>query len=407
MVMAADGQTTTAPALTTTLHTASTVVTNATLSHIANTQTLHQSVPSSALTPHTGSTTVATQVTAVESNPPIPLVVTSTNFWFAATNWTQRLDWLHDTANATTEQNIQYADNWFINDPTNRVPFKSAKLRLGLQIEADYFAHTNKFALRPLADTESEIHMPNAEKRLRLTISTLDPMALPGQDSNQGMSGFRVGLKQGMLKDIDTSVGVRLKWLPSIYTYITWDPRYSLYAWGVYPEQKFGWESDDGIYETTSLMFSRWVNRWMIRPIASLKLSRTRYKDDMDKLNQERQDAEAAGLPPPDGDYLKGWDWELTLISGYANELFDESVFGRLADCSDIAQGGGFRFSVLGSLHIVESYNLTFVYRNHLYKEWLYYLIKPSVEWQSENNWETEYSLILGVDILLYGTKER
>ena len=50
-------------------------------------------------------------------------------------------------------------------------------------------------------------------------------------------------------------------------------------------------------------MFSRWVNRWMIRPIASLKLSRERYKDDMDKLDQERQDAEAAGLPPPDGDY--------------------------------------------------------------------------------------------------------
>ena len=354
-----------------------------------------------------GSTTVATQVTAVESNAPIPLIVASTNSWFTATNWPQRLDWLHDTANATTEQNIQYADNWFIDDPKNRVPFKQAKIRLGLQVEADYFAHTNKFALRPLADTETEIHMPNAEKRLRLTISTLDPMALPGQDANQGMSGFRVGLRRGMLKDVDTSFGVRLKWLPSIYTYITWDPRYRLDNWGVYPEQKFGWESDDSFYETSSLMFSRWVNRWMIRPIASLKLSRKRYKDDMDKLDQERQDAEAAGLPLPDGNYLKGWDWELTLISGYANELFDESVFGRLADCSDIAQGGGFRFSVLGGLHIVESYELTLVYRNHLYKDWLYYLIKPGIEWQAENDWATEYSLILGVDILLYGTKER
>ena len=253
-----------------------------------------------------GSTTVATQVTAVESNAPIPLIVASTNSWFTATNWPQRLDWLHDTANATTEQNIQYADNWFIDDPKNRVPFKSAKIRLGLQVEADYFAHTNKFALRPLADTETEIHMPNAEKRLRLTISTLDPMALPGQDANQGMSGFRVGLRRGMLKDVDTSFGVRLKWLPSIYTYITWDPRYRLNNWGVYPEQKFGWESDEGVYETSSLMFSRWINRWMIRPIASLKLSRKRYKDDMDKLDQERQDAEAAGLPLPDGNYPKG-----------------------------------------------------------------------------------------------------
>ena len=63
--------------------------------------------------------------------------------------------------------------------------------------------------------------------------------------------------------------------------------------------------------------------------------------------------------------------------------------------------------SVLGGLHIIESYELTLVYRNHLYKEWLYYLIKPGVEWKSENDWATEYSLILGVDILLYGTKER
>jgi len=335
------------------------------------------------------------------------MITTNTNSWFASTNWLQRLDWFHDTANVMSEQNIQRTDNWFINDPTNRVPFEPAKFRIGLQVEADYFAHTNKFALRPLADTESEVHMLNAEKQLRLTISTLDPMALPGQDSNQGMSGFRVGLKKWIFKDIDTSAGVRLKWLPSVYANIAWDPRYKFYSWDVYPEQKVGWESDDGVYEISSLMLNRWVNRWVIRPVASLKLSRARYNADMDQLNQERQANEAAGLPPPNDDYLKGWDWELTLLSGYANELFDETVYGRLADGSDVARGGGFRFSVLGGLHIIESYNLTFLYRGHLYKEWLYYLIKPNVSWQDENDWEANYSLILGIDILIYGTKER
>jgi len=364
-------------------------------------------VPPPAPTPGITNTPLVPQVAAVESNSHVPLIVASTNSWFTATNWAQRLDWFHDTVNATTEQNIQYADSWFINDPTNRVPFKSAKFRFGLQVEAYYYAHTNELALRPLADTESEVHLLNAEKRLRLTISTLDPMALPGQDSNQGMSGFRVGLKKWLFKDIDTSFGVRLKWLPSVYANIAWDPRYKLYTWDVYPEQKVGWESDDGPYEISSLMLNRWVNRWMIRPIASLKLSQARYNSDMDQLNQEQQAAEAAGLPPPDGDYLKGWDWELTLLGGYANELFDETVYGRLADGSDVAQGGGFRFSVLGGLHIIESYNLTFLYRDHLYKQWLYYLIKPSVSWQDENDWEANYSLILGVDILIYGTKER
>jgi len=363
--------------------------------------------PGPAPTPETVSAKTATQAVATISGTNNPFIITNTNSWFATTNWAQRLDWFHDTANIMSEQNIQHADSWFIDDPTNRVPFKPAKFRLGLQVEADYFVHTNKFALRPLADTESEVHMPNAEKRLRLTISTLDPMALPGQDSNQGMSGFRVGLKQGILKDIDTSVGVRIKWLPSVYANMAWDPRYKIYGWDVYPEQKIGWESDDGAYETTSLMLNRWVNRWVIRPIASLKLSRARYNNDINQLDQERQAAEVAGLPPPDGDYLKGWDWELTLLSGYANELIDESVFGRLADASDVAQGGGFRFSVLGGLHIIESYNLTFLYRDHLYKDWLYYVIKPSVEWQDENDWAANFSLILGVDILIYGTKER
>jgi len=73
----------------------------------------------------------------------------------------------------------------------------------------------------------------------------------------------------------------------------------------------------------------------------------------------------------------------------------------------DVAQGGGFRFSVLGGLHVVDSYNLTFLYRDHLYKKWLYYLIKPSVSWQNENDWAADYSLVLGIDILIYGTKER
>jgi len=336
-----------------------------------------------------------------------PVVITTTNSWFATTNWAQRLDWFHDTANIMSEQNIRQVDDWFVDGPTNRVPFKPAKFRIGLQVEADYFVHTNSYALRPLTDVESEVHLPNAEKRLRLTISTLDPTSLPGQDSNQGMSGFRVGLKQGILKDIDTSVGVRIKWLPSIYTHAAWGPRYKFYGWDVYPEQKVGWESDDGAYETTSLMLNRWENRWIIRPVASLKLSRERYKSDMDKLDQERQDAEAAGLPPPDGNYLKGWDWELTLLGGYARELMDESVYGRLAEGNDIARGGGFRFSVLGSLHIVESYNLTLVYRGHLYKDWLYFLIKPGISWQDENDWVANYSLVLGLDIFIYGTKER
>ncbi|MFH1476563.1 MAG: hypothetical protein ABIH24_03600 [Verrucomicrobiota bacterium] len=375
--------------------------------HCTNTTPDHQAAPSSALTPETVSATAAIQVVGVTSNSHVPLIVASTNCWFAATNWSQRLDWFHDTVNATINQNIQYADYWFIDDPANRVPFEPPKFRLGLQIEADYFAHTNKFALKPLADTECEVHMLNAEKRFRLTISTLDPMALPGQDSNQGISGFRVGLKKWLFKHIDTSFGVRLKWLPSIYANIAWEPRYKLDAWDIYPEQKAGWESDDGIYEISSLMLNRWVNRWVIRPVASLKLSRDRYKRDMDQLDQERQAAEAAGLPPPDGNYLKGWDWELTLLSGYAHELFDETVYGRLADGSDVARGGGFRFSVLGSLHIVESYNLTFLYRGHLYKQWLYYLIKPGISWQHENDWAADYSLSIGFDILLYGTKER
>jgi hypothetical protein len=364
--------------------------------------------PVPAPTSETGRATTATQAVASVTNTNNPVILyINTNSYFAATNWAQRLDWLHDTANAMSEQNIRRTDEWFADNPSNSVPFKPAKFRLGLQVETDYSVYTNKFALRPLADTESEIHMPNAEKRLRLTISTLDPMALPGQDSNQGMSGFRLGLKQGMFKDVDASFGVRLKWVPSVYANMAWDPRYKLYKWDVYPEQKIGWESDDGAYETTSLMLNRWVNRWLIRPIASLKLSRARYKSDMDQLEQERQAAEAAGLPPPDGDYLKGWDWELTLLSGYANELIDESVYGRLADGSDVAQGGGFRFSVLGGLHIIESYNLTILYRGHLYKQWLYYLIKPGVSWQSENDWAANYSLVLGVDILIYGTKER
>lgn len=330
-----------------------------------------------------------------------------TSSWFTATNWAQRFDWLHDTGNVLSEQNIQRTDEWFISEQTNRVPFKRAKFRIGLQGEADYFSKTNKFALRPLVDTESEVHLPNAEKRLRLSISTLDPMVLPGQDPNEGMSGFRVGLKKGFLKDFDSSTGIRVTWLPSVYAHASWDPRYTFYTLDIYPEQKVGWDSSDGPYETTSLILNRWVDRWVIRPIASLELSRSRYKSDMDQLDQERQAAQQAGLPPPDGDYLKGWDWQLTLMAGYANELIDESVYGRLADCSDIAEGGGFRFSVLGGLHIIESYNLTFLYRDNLYRKWLYYLLKPNVSWQSVNNWEPDYSLTIGIEMLLYGTKER
>lgn len=334
-------------------------------------------------------------------------LATSTSSWFAATNWAQRCDWLHDTGNVVTEHNIQRADEWFARDATNPAPFKRAKFRLGLQAEMDYFSETNQLSLRPLVDTESEVHMPNAEQRLRLTISTLDPRVLPGQDPNEGASGFRVGLSKGFLKDFDSSTGIRASLPPSVYAHVSWDPRYLFHNLEVYPEQKVGWDSSDGAYETTSLILNQWFGRWVIRPIVSLELSSERYNSDMDKVDQDRENAQKAGVPPPDDNYLKGWDWQLTVMGGYVNMLIDETVYGRLADCSDIADGGGLRFSVLGGLHIIESYNITFLFRNNLYHQWLYYLIKPNISWQSANNWEPDYSLTFGLDMLLYGTKQR
>ena len=71
-----------------------------------------------------------------------------------------------------------------------------------------------------------------------------------------------------------------------------------------------------------------------------------------------------------------------------------------------MADGWGIRGRVEGDAAQTLSYELTLMRKGPLYKDFLYYVIEPKMEWEAENDWETEYKIEIGIEMLIWGDKK-
>jgi hypothetical protein len=72
---------------------------------------------------------------------------------------------------------------------------------------------------------------------------------------------------------------------------------------------------------------------------------------------------------------------------------------------SDIADGWGLRGRVDGDIAQVLSYDLTLFRKGPLYKDYVFYVIAPEIQWKQSNGWKSEYTIQIGVEVLLWGEK--
>jgi len=314
------------------------------------------------------------------------------------TTETNKWDRWHDSTYAFLQKQVERADGWFVAEGTERQPVPPSQFRLGMFAETTVGVK-NDLKIAPLVDFETEVSLPNAEHRMKVFVSTIDPTALPGTDAFEKDNAIRVGASRDWRDEIHFSAGVKVRWLPEVYALANWAPTYQAGDWQLYPQQKIFAETKDGIGGLTSFVADHWKNRWDFRQSASVKFS-TRDADD-------DQATAADVLSEQYGEDGRGWRWECTTIFGYAKELLKESDLGRRINGGDLADGFGIRLTFNGNAEEASDARVTLFRKAPLRGKWLYYVIAPEIKWSDENNWGRELILKAGVEALFWGTPER
>ena len=310
--------------------------------------------------------------------------------WGSAEGFGEKIDWIHGKLFLIAQAQVERIDNWFKPSQGEKKVVELSRFRVGMFSEIK-IKKGERLDLKPLVDFDTHIELPNIRQRLKIIITTSDPTTLPGRDvTEQEERSLRTVVTGEWRSDVSAGIGVRLHWKPQLFANAVWSPSWKKGKWLLKPYQKFYWENENGFGEISTLVADHWINRWNTRLSTSIKWSEHDRDND---IETERKDA--------------GFRWSEVFIFDHANELLDETQLGRIVSGDDVARGWGLRLGAFGGFHIVDEYRAGIFYRRPLRKRWLYLLVAPEISWKNANNWNREYTVKCGIEMLFWGRKER
>jgi hypothetical protein len=313
-----------------------------------------------------------------------------TESWGSTEGFGEKIDWIHYKLYEIGQAQVERFDSWFKPPPGEQSIAEPSRFRVGFYGEGKIREYKDT-EVKPIADFDAEIDLPNLKRQMKLIITTTDPTTIPGRSfTEQRDTSFRTSLVGQWLPDLSTAVGVRLRWKPELFAYALWAHNWKAGNWLLYPQQKIYLENEKGFGEISTLVLDHWINRWNTRFSTSVKWSR-----------QDRDDDQKTGSED------SGFRWSEVFLLEYAKELLDESQLGRIVSGDDIARGWGMRLSAFGGLHFVDEYRAGIFYRWPLRKKWLYAFTGPEIKWREENEWVREWTVKCGIEMLFWGERER
>ena len=310
--------------------------------------------------------------------------------WADAKCFGDKIDYIHAHLFKKVQDQVQKVDYWFRPRAGEERIVELSRFRIGVFGEGK-IRKDNRLKLDPLIDFDADIELPNMQRRMKLVITTRDPAALPGREiTEQQDTSLRAAVSQQWQQNVSTDVGVRTRWRPELFANAVWSGSLKKESWTVYPEQRFYWENESGFGEISTLAFDHWKDRWNTRFSTSIKWSeQDRELDRQDKRKDE------------------GFRWSEVFIFGYATELLDETQLNRIISGHDVARGWGLRLAAFGGFHLVDEYRAGIFYRFPLRKKWMYFMVGPDINWLNTNDWDREWTIKCGIEMLFWGGKER
>lgn len=310
--------------------------------------------------------------------------------WRSAKGFGEKIDWIHAYLYKIAQERVERFDYWFKPPEGEQRIVELSRFRVGVFSEGKIQEY-KRLDANQVIDFDTDIELPNMKRQIKFIITTNDPTTLPGKYITEQLDkSLRAAIEAKWRHDASAAIGVRARWKPELFANAVWSPEWKRGNWLLYPQQKFYWESGSGIGEISTLVFDHWINRWNTRFSTSIKWSEQDRNDDR---QTERKDV--------------GFRWSEVFIFNHAKELLDERQVGRLVSGYDVARGWGIRLAAFGGFHVVDEYRAGIFYRRPLRKKWMYLLVEPDINWSNVNNWNREWTIKCGIEILFWGKKER
>ncbi len=295
-------------------------------------------------------------------------------------SFTQRIDYIHSNLYNDYNTRVARTDLYFGRRLISRESPVPSRFRCGLYAEISQQDET-EFAFQPAF--EAQIRLPNLEKEWNVFIRSARPTDLPSRDPTERNKNLQVGVATLIERmHVSANTGVRLKWLPSAFAELTWQPSWRLCRWNILPSQSVFYETDDGLGEQTQMIIHRWFGerqRWAMGLISAGTWSES----------------------------TEGLEWEQTVKGGHIRELINEKDRGTVIGGSDIARGTGLGYSMFGSDTIVTEHQVMLVHRLPIHRQWVYLEVSPGIRWLNESDWRTDPFVLFGLDIFFWGTPSR
>lgn len=287
-----------------------------------------------------------------------------------------RLDRTQQKIHAAAEAAAERLDQKFSHDrptPTGQVEAASAS-PFRVAIDTSVFDRAAGTEADLALDLDVSLSLPNIERRLKL-YATTDELAEPPDVDSADRRRLRVGARFAFLEHVDFDLGVRAEIWPVAFAALQWRRFHTHNNWRLTPFVKTYLESEAGFGVASGLTLDYLVGPWLLRSAS--------YAD----WETERD----AAL------------WRQTFVIAHVRDTLQDTRPSSPARLRDIGHGTGLRIG-LGSEDTeaasIDTYSATLFFRRHLHGRWLYWNFGPEVRWERARDWDPDFGIRLGLDIL-------
>nr|MDA3872682.1 hypothetical protein [Kiritimatiellia bacterium] len=228
------------------------------------------------------------------------------------------------------------------------------------------------------AKASGSVRLPGLKNRFRLILDSDELNTFPGSRPEEREGVNRLALRR-MGSRLDVDVGAKIRTPPVAFARLS--ARHNAHTGPVewHYNQRFYYETGEGFGMLTSLAQHCWIHpRWMLGHVSSLRWSES----------------------------TTGVEWQDTFSLLRVLRVLEEEKQGLFIGNGDISHGAGIHVGANGQdegSHEMSRYQLSLVYRRPVFKrDYLYLEISPEVQWKRENEWNPDYILRIGLDILFW-----
>lgn len=308
-------------------------------------------------------------VLATEDNPdgvPTPVLPVATKVPPPDGLW-PTLDRYHALISDEVQRQTLRLDSFFIDNVADaQTPSCTVKLRLSTQ-----FKYKDGFDVSPGAGLNTRVTLPHLERKLHVFVDNIEHGQLPGTDfpfsDNYLSAGLRLNPFRRYPSLLSVDGGVEIDPWPALFALIQLRHAIALgYGWTVHLKQQGFRYKDDGFGELSQIDFEQPYQRGAL----FRSTSAAKWTEESDGVEMEQT-----------------FTWEIPLKINERSIAPSATLFWHKE-----------------SAMLADNYRVNITCRTRIFRTWLFFEIKPQIEFPRDNNFEFTPSIRFNVDVFFNGS---